>query len=178
MLRAHPSRRLAAVLAFVALLGAIALPIVAAAIWLFWGQLAPFASGNLQYAFDLASLSAAARLAGFGLFFIGAAIQAYGLLGLRQTFLEAAVGRSLSDRSVLGFRRFAWVSLVMVFFAIAQRTGLIVIFSMSDPAHEGALSIQLGSTELKALFMALLLVFVAHVFVEGKQAKDENEAFL
>ena len=67
---------------------------------------------------------------------------------------------------------------MMVFFGIIQRAGYIALFSVSDPDHLGRLDIQFGSTELKALFVGLLLVFVAYVFAEGKQAKDENEAFL
>ncbi|TQV84652.1 DUF2975 domain-containing protein [Exilibacterium tricleocarpae] len=170
--------RLAEFLALITLLAAIALPLSAAAIWLFWTKLAPFAAGNLGYAFDLTHLGVGARLAGFALALLGAVVQAYGLLGLRQTFQEAVAGRSLSARAVNGFRRFAWVTLAMVFIGIVQRTGWIVIFSLSDPTHQGTLDIRLGSEELQALFMGLLLVFVAHVFAEGKQAKDENAAFL
>ena len=172
------NHRMAVVMAHVTFAGAILLPLLAAAIWLFWDQLAPLASGNLQHAFDLTSLGIGARLTGFGLFLVGALVHAYGLLGLRQTFQEAALGRSLSAKSIAGFRRFAWVTLVMVFFAVLQRTGLILIFSLSDPAHQGALSFEVGTNELKALFIALLLVFVSHVFAEGKRAKDENETFL
>ena len=172
------NHRMAVVMAHVTLAGAALLPLLAAVIWLFWDQLAPLASANLQHVFDLTSLGVGARFAGFGIFFIGALVHAYGLLGLRQTFQEAAQQRSLSAKSINGFRRFAWVTLAMVFFGVLQRTGLIIIFSISDPAHQGTLSFEVGTNELKALFIALLLVFVGHVFADGKRAKDENEAFL
>lgn len=178
MTLARPSRRFATALAHITLAVAVALPTIAVIVWLFWDQLAPFAASNLPYAFDLTALGSGARLAGFFVLALGATIQAYGLLGLRQTFLAAAKGTSLSTRSVKGFQRFAWVSLIMVFFGIFQRTALIAIFSASDPTRQGALDIQLGSNELQALFMALLLVFVARVFAEGKLAKDEVETFL
>lgn len=171
-------QQLASILSIATLLGAFALPLMAVVIWLFWGQLAPYAAGNLQHAFNLSGLSVGGKLAGFTLSLIVAAIQAYGLLGLRATFLEAKAGNPLSERAINGFRRFAWVALVMVFMGIIQRTGLIVIFSLSDPVHQGMLDIKVGSNELKALFMGLLLVFVAYVFAEGKRAKDENETFL
>ncbi|MEP3245370.1 MAG: DUF2975 domain-containing protein [Sneathiella sp.] len=176
-LNSHPNR-FAVFLAQVTLLGVIALPLSAVAIWLFWDQFANLAIGNLQHPYDVTDLSLEARLAGCALFLFGACLQAYGLLGVRQTFLEAAKGNALSARSVEGFRRFAWVSLSMVFVGIAQHTGLIILFSLSDPAHQGALSVQVGSEEVKALFMALLLVFIAHVFAEGRSAKEENETFL
>lgn len=172
------SQQLANILSRATLLGAFALPLITAAIWVFWAQLAPHAAANLQHIFDLSSLSIGERFAGFTLSLIGAVIQAYGLLSLRTTFLEAKAGNPLSEKAIHGFRRFAWVVLVMVLIGIIQRTGLIVIFSLSDPAHQGRLDVQFGSNELKTLFMGLLLVFVAHVFAEGKRAKDENETFL
>ncbi len=174
----NTSSRLATFLSYITLIAAIALPVAAAAIWLFWNELATYATGNLQLVYDVRGLGVGARFAGFALFLASAAIQAYGLLGLRQTFLEAAEGRTYTASALNGFRRFAWVSLIMVFVGIVQQTGLIVILSLSDPSHQGALSVQFGTSELKALFMGLLLVFVAHVFAEGKQAKDENDAFL
>lgn len=178
MANIQPSSRLSAFLAVATLLGAIALPLMTIAIWLFWDQLAPLAAGNRGITADLTSLSAGARFTGFGLFMAGAALQSYGLLGLRRTFLEAANGRSLSTNAVNGFRRFAWVSLIMVPIGIVQQAGLSVIISLNDPTPGGSLSLQLGTPEISRFFMALLLVFVAHVFAEGKQMKDENEAFL
>ena len=173
-----PTRRLATFLSHITLIAAIILPVAAALIWIFWNDLAPYAAKNLHHVYDVSSLGLGTRLAGFVLFLIAAIIQAYGLLGLRRTFLEAARGHPYSDRAIGGFKRFAWVSLIMVLVGIIQHTGLIMILSLSEPSHQGALSIQFGSNELKALFMGLLLVFVAHVFSEGKQAKDENETFL
>lgn len=173
-----PPRRLAATMAFLTLVTVVALPAASMVIWLFWQSLAIHLAGGSAYGYDLTNLSAAARFAAFGLFFLGALVQAYGLLGIRRTFLEAAAGRSYSDRALGGFRRFAWITVVMVFVGIIQQTGLVAILSISDPARPGALSIQLGSEEVKALFMGLLLVFVARIFGEGKRAKDEIETFL
>ncbi len=178
MTQAPVSGRFATALAMLTLFGAVAMPVTAALIWLFWDHLAPLASAGLPRAYDVTSLGAGARLAGFGLSLLGAAVQSYGLLGVRRTFLEAAAGRPLSAPAVGGFRRFAWVSLTMVFVEVVQRTGLIAIVSASDPNFRGALSIEVGTNELGGLFMGLLLVFVAHIFAEGKRASDENAAFL
>ncbi len=169
---------LARILSYFTLTGAVALPLIAVCTWIFWDTLAPMASGNLQHVFDVKGLSAGERIAGFTVSMLGAAIQAFGLLALRSTFREAAAGRPLSAKAIKGFRHFAWITLVMVFVGIAQYTGLVAILSLSDPAHPGMMEIKVGSNELKALFLGLLLVFVAHVFAEGKRAKDENETFL
>lgn len=165
-------------LSVLALITAVLLPMSAIGIWLYWDQLAPLAAGNLNDEFDLQALSTLERMAGFSVSIAGAMIQAYGYLGLRQTFREAAVGRALSELSIRGFRRFAWITLISVLVGVIQRTLWIVIFSISDATQDDRIDIQLGSGELKALFVGLLLVFVAHVFVEGKRAKDENDSFI
>jgi len=172
------NQKLAKTLSVVTLLGAFALPLIAVIVWLLWDQFAPYAAGYFPQAYDLTGLTTGERFVGFALLFIGAIIQAYGLLGLTTTFREAANGNPLSERAINGFRRFAWITLIMVVIAIIQRTGLIAILSLSDPAYQGRLDIQFGSNELKGLFIGLVLVFVAHVFAEGKRAKDENETFL
>jgi len=177
MLRPQNTNRLASVLARFTLLAAIALPVAAAAIWIFWDKLAVHTTGNFKHIYDVTALGSGARFAGFALFLAVAIIQVYGLLGVRRTFLEAAQGRAYSSRAINGFKRFAWISLIMVFVAVLQRTVLILIISLSDPSQQGAFSIQFGTSEIKALFMGLLLVFVAHVFSQGKDAKDENDAF-
>lgn len=172
------TEQLAGILAYVTLISAAALPLIAVMIWLFWNDFAALATGQYAGVYDVTSLGIGARLSGFALSLAGAVVQAYGLLGLRRTFLEAATGHALSDQAVDGFRRFARISLIMVFVGLIQETGLIIILSISDPELPGAFSIQFGTDELKALFMALLLVFVAHVFSEAKRAKQENDSFL
>jgi hypothetical protein len=165
-------------MAMAALAGAFALPVMTVIVWAAWDVLAPLAARDLRFAFDLAALSPAGRGLGFALSLLSAGIWSWGLLGLHRTFREAAAGRALSIRAVDGFGRFAWVSLVMVFVGIAQRTGLIVIFSVSDPSVPGQLSITVGTPEIARFFQALLLVFVAQVFREGQRLREENEGFL
>ena len=172
------NEKYSSILAHLTLFGAIACPVFAIGVWIYWDQLALVAFADLVPGFNLAGLSTGERVVGCGLTLTGALIRSYGLLGLRQTFMQATSGTVLSEKGLQGFRQFAWVTLIMVLFGIVQRTGLIMLFSLSDPAHQGRLDIQLGSDELGAFFIGLLLVFVARVFAEGKQAKDENDTFL
>lgn len=166
------------IFAKVTLLGALIFPLLSFLIWGFWDQFSTLIARSLNYAFDLNLLTTTDRLLGFVVSLIGALIQSYGLLGLRKTFLQAANGHALSFEAINGFRRFAWVTLIMVFVSIIQRTAYIAIFSTSDPAFQGMLEIQLGSPELNGLFIGFLLVFVSLVFDEGKKSKEENDAFL
>lgn len=168
----------ARILAAISLVGACVLPAMAVTIWVFWETFAELAAGNLQHQYDLMNLTVTAKLCGFGVSLVGALIQSFGLLSLRKTFLQAAAGDPLSADALLGFRHFAWVTLIMVPVGVLQNTALVLIFSVSDPTHQGRLEILMGSDEAKALFFGLLLVFVAHVFAVGKAAKDENDSFL
>lgn len=176
-MRSEPSK-FAGILAQLTLVGAIALPSTVFIVWAFWDQLAPLATQGAAGIYDPTQLGLLARLGGFAIFFIAALIQAYGLLGLRETFLEGAAGTPLSARAVNGFRRFAWVSMILVFVGMLQHTVLILLLSVSDPSQMGALSIQFGSKELGALFTALMLIFVAHVFSIGQRANEENQSFV
>jgi hypothetical protein len=175
--RPAPSR-LAGILAVVTLIAAIVQPVFTTLVWLFWDAFAGPASANLHGALDVTMLGMGGRLAGFCVSFVGALAGAYGLLGLRQTFLEARDRRAFSAKSLQGFRRFAWVSLFLAFYGIIQHAALFAIFSISDPSQPAGLSMRLGTPELKAIFSALLLVFVAGVFAEAKRIKDENDSFL
>lgn len=178
MEKQKPGRRFAQVMALITLIAAIALPIVAAVIWIFLDRLAPIVDWNVGGRFNLAEVGTGGRIAGFLVSFAGAGIQSFGLLSLRRTFLEAAADRALSQTAVMNFRRFAWVAMAMVFIGIAQKTAYILIFSVSDPGQPNQIAIGFGSNELAALFTAALLVFAAHVFAAGRRADEENAAFL
>ena len=170
--------KLALVLAQLSLIAALLIPLFSVSVLIFW-EFYVTASLSPQVAqFDLLNMSFGVKIAVFALSLVGALLQAYGLLGLRNTFLEAAENRALSAKAVGGFRRFAWLTLAMVFYGIFHHSALIVVLSLADPFSPGQLSISLGSNEAKALFLGLLLVFVAQVFAQGREAVEENQAFV
>jgi len=171
-------QKFANALAQLTLMAAIIFPLISVVTWVFWSHFAPIVSDNIENVFDLGSLTTGEQMIGFTISIIGAVIQSYGLMGLRQTFQQAAKGNAMSEKAISGFRRFAWVTLTLVFIGIIQKAGFILLFSLSDPAHPARLHFEIGSAESKSLFLGLLLVFVAQVFAEGKRAKDENETFL
>ena len=166
--------QLARFLALLALMGAALLPVVSILIWVFWDMLSPLVTAQLMHQLDTSALTVTDKLICTAISLVGAALGAFGLLRVRNTFLEAAAGRPLSRDSVLGFKQFAWISVLLVPVGVLQKTGYIVVFSMADPASEGMLSIQFGSLELNALFTALVFLFVAHVFAAGQRAEEEN----
>lgn len=169
------SQRFAGLMAFITLLGAFLVPVFTVLAWLVLDSMNGFVADFPRY---VPPVSAWGQVAGLILATSGAVLQAYGLLGLRRTFLEAAAGRWLSIPAVLGFRRFAWVSVAMVFFSIVRESAYSMIFSWHNPPGSRVMTITFGSEQLAALFTALLLVFAAHVFAAGREVEEENRAFL
>lgn len=163
--------RFASAMAIFVVIGIVAVLVIGPVTWLFFieqaaNRFAPPLAGT-AFPFDL-------RLAGAAIALAGGLPRAYGLLGLRRTFLEARAGRALSEAAVLGFRRFARVEFAMVPVGVLQATGYGLVVSMAQPGAERALSLTVGTPQLTALFLALLLLFTAEVFAEGKRAVDEN----
>lgn len=127
---------------------------------------------------QIAALSEGQRAAGLSVSLIGALLQAVALWLLRQTFLEGARGEWFSLKAVRSFRRFAWLLLILVFVGIFQATAISVIASADNPPGEHSISIGVGSREMGALFNALLMLFVAQMFAAGREADEENAAFI
>ncbi|MDA4844576.1 hypothetical protein [Hoeflea poritis] len=182
-----PAKRiytLARVLAVATTVGMVLLPLLTALVWgaALVGTLPQWLAmehlGDPAGTVDLTTTSPFAKLLALSVEMIGVLIFVYGLAGLRRTFVESARGRWFSSVSISGFRRFAWVSLAMVFVEIVQQSAMSVIMSVGTPGLQNQLSITFGSLELAKLFTALLFVFVAQVFVAGKAVDDENAAFI
>lgn len=144
-------------------------------IWLFFIDWAAAANG---FRVQPQSFSMDLRLAGAFIALVGGIVRAFGLLGLLQTFTEAASDRPLSERAVVGFRRFARMELLMVPIGIVQLAAFGYVVSLADNVEGGSVPIRFGTPELGAFFIALLLVFAAEVFAQGKRAADENASFL
>ncbi|MEM6682350.1 MAG: hypothetical protein AAF607_08915 [Pseudomonadota bacterium] len=153
------------------------MPIIAVTTWLFWDTLAP-QTPVAATGLDVTALDLTGRVIGFSVSMVLALIHSYGLLGLAQTFAQGALGNALSAQSIAGFKRFTWTALALVPAKIAQQTFLILLVSLSDTASPGQIAVRIGSPEISAGFTAILLVFVAQVFVQGHAAEEENKAFL
>jgi hypothetical protein len=167
MLKHEGAKRLCRVLAGMSLIGMVAVPLIVAVIWL-----APSPVGIFPNA------DPALRLAAFGVAMASAAVRVAALWFLRRVFLEGAAGRWFSLPAVRNFRRFAWATLALVFIRIAEGSATSVILSLPNPPGERAFSIAAGSVDIGALFTALLMLFVAHIFVVGREADEEAAAFL
>jgi len=171
-------KSLARLLSVLTLLGAFLLPVESVISWVFFSEFHTLQLFDYVVNFDVETVSISARIVGGSLAVAMASIKAFGLISIRQTFLEAAQGRALSLRSVSYFRRFAMISVIVVILNVLQNSANSVILTWGQAVGERSLTITFGSAETQALFSALLFVFVTHVLAEGCKAKEDNAAFI
>ncbi len=187
--------RLPRVLAALAVLGVIVIPIVETAAWATIayaartppdGAAADAASAYFSQVASAWGISvpdpSQVSLLAIGVAWITAlafaAPMMVALWSVRRTFLESAEGRPFSDRSVASFRRFGWASLIAVLVAVVERSVHAVVISTLSPEIQNQLSVGVGSDDFARLFSALLLVAVAHMFAEGRRLAQDVEGLL
>lgn len=173
-----PMRSLTMVLTYATLILMVLAPLGSIAIWVFWDVWGYPEFSPLLPDHDLLNIDAATKAAGAAILLIGELIEAYGLFSLHKTFSEASKGRPLSVRSVNGFRRFAWVMLIMVPVLFAEESAVVWLLSATDPTQPQFLHFGLGTDAIGDLFWGLMFVVVAEIFAEGRLASEENDAFL
>ena len=173
--RYSPMTRFASIMAAATSIGIVAVLLFGPVLWLVFVDQPVGAMGEV---YENADFTMTDRLLGAGVALVGAVIRAYGLLGLRTTFLEARDGRPLSVASIHGLRRFARVEAIMVLVGALQAGLYGAIATAANDAVQNELAIRFGSAEAGALFIALLLTFAAQVMAEGQKAVQENAAFV
>ncbi|WP_027833750.1 hypothetical protein [Maritalea myrionectae] len=101
-----------------------------------------------------------------------------GFAGLRQTFDEAAAGRWLSAMSVAGFQRFAWANLALLVYEIFGGAFLVTYVRLQQVPNQISFMFGLTTEFFTALFIALAILVVAHIFAAGRNAYEENQTFV
>ena len=175
----HRFQQISSVLAVLALIAAIALPLKAAGLWLLWHENVSFTvTGESLYG-EGDPPSIRLRLIGLVAFVLVALVQAWGFLGLRTTFQEVAEDRVFSERSVQGFRLFAYTLLFAVFAESLTDAVFDAVRGFNSlQGASGSFSIDVSWPSLTEVFTSLLLVFVAHAFVVGERLQNEQDAIL
>ncbi len=117
----------------------------------------------------------------YSLWVVTAAYLSIGLTGvffLRRAFSNFAKGELFNLSNSRDLRRFSVLLFVQalatpIHFALAS-----IILSLSHPAGERMLSISVGSNELKAIGVAIVLWVMSDLLVEGSRLHAENEQFI
>ena len=181
------ARRLARFLAVLAGLGAVLNPIAVTALWgaRVFGTVNDAIARSAFYAitspepwFDATRAAPGALVAGWLVALVGVVPSVIALLCLRRSFLESAEGRPFSERSVTAFRRFAWASVAAVVVGGLANTAILPVVTGLSPDLQGELAISVSSQSIEKLFTALMLLALAHVFVEGRRMSDDVEGLL
>ncbi|GEM_PF-1459207 len=175
-------KRLCRVLAMLALAGMAAVPLVTLTVWWFPQLLsdevyATLGGSNVDPA-ALLALGPLQRITGMLVLLTGSGLQMAALWFLRRTFLEGAEGRWFSLAAVRNFRRFAWLSLVIVAVSVVQDSALSVITTIHLPPGQQMLVLSFGSNDFQRLFTGLVMLFVAHIFAAGREVDEENASFI
>jgi hypothetical protein len=101
-----------------------------------------------------------------------------GFMGLKQTFDEAAQARWLSEKSVAGFQRFAWANLALICYEVFGGAFLVTYIRLQQIPNQISFMFGLTTEFFTALFIALAILVVAHIFAAGKTAYEENQSFV
>ena len=172
------STRLAGVMAGLILIFVIVVMVGVISFGVFTQSMANLVPEDSPYKLDLSEMTLTLQASHFAVTVFPTAFSCWGFLGLRRTFLEASVGRTFSTAAVSGLRRFAFVSLVIVFIDAVFDPAATAILAQADPEGSAAFAVEFGADEAGALFNTLMIFFVCHVFVLAKRTQDENDAFI
>lgn len=169
---------LARILSVFLLIASILIPIAIAAFVIFGDSLELSLLGNQEISLQADDFSPMVR-AVLGLFAIGYLTPLLvGFFGLRQTFNEAAAARWLSEKSVSGFRRFAWANLALICYELFGGVFLETYVRLQQVPNQISFAFGLTTEVFTALFIALAMLVVAHIFAAGQSAYEENQSFV
>ncbi len=117
----------------------------------------------------------------YSLWALTAAYLSIGLVGLfflRRAFSNLAKGELFNLSNSRDLRRFSVLVFVQAL-ATPVHIGLAsVILSLNHPAGQRMLSLSVGTNELKAVGVALILWVMSDLLVEGSRLHAENEQFI
>lgn len=170
--------RLSSIASHVCIVMIFAIPLGLALMWANIEIFADAIMGQLGLPAPVDGFSPLTRFLGWLCTMIPGGIMVWGLSEVRRMLQETAAGHYFSLSAVCHFRRFSWAMLLYAGALPVQSAFLSVVLTMHNPPGERMLAIRLGTTELNALFVAILFVIIAHVLEEGRKIADENATFL
>ncbi len=170
-------RRLSRVMAALCLAAMVALPLL---LTLAWALLPALGPGWPPYAGLPIPPDPAVELmlAGYLVLLVPLAVLLRGVQRLRRLFQRYAAGEVFSTRTadcLAGFARavLLWAVLQPVASALAG-----MLLTLDNPPGERALALSLGTGELGAVAIALVLLVIARVLREASRLAEENAAFV
>jgi len=178
-------KKLSKVLRFIAAIAMISTPVLVAMFWINQGQpfapwlkidLLPEGLAHQEYLRPIADLKPIFRLAGFLVSLIPAGITVMVCFYLSQLFAIFEKMEFFSEASVGSIRKIGWTLLIgqMIHpFYVALMT---LVLSISNPAGERFIAVELGAAELKMIAIAAGIILISWIMDEGRKLQEENAA--
>lgn len=172
--------RLSTVMAWLATLGAILIPVVVAACFLFPGQGTDWMMFRLSHTGVevTQSIGVFYRVVALALYLIPTGFEIWALWSLRRLFLLYTEGEVFSPGAIAALNHVA----AGLFWSVI--TGLVieapVSLALSWPQGHGhrEISIGFGSNDVLWLFVAGSVLAIARVMAEARRVADENASFV
>ena len=117
----------------------------------------------------------------YAVWVVTAAYVCVGLVGLyflRRAFANFASGEFFTAANSQDLRRFSILLFAQALATPVHQSLMSVLLSLNHPAGQKMLSITIGSNELKAIGVALVLWVMSDLLVEARRLHFENEQFV
>ncbi len=102
----------------------------------------------------------------------------FGLYFLRRAFFNFAKGELFNPANSRDIRRFSMLLFAQALVTPVHMSLMSVLLSLNHPVGQKMLSISIGSNELKAIAVALVLWVMSDLLVEGCKLQTENRQFV
>jgi hypothetical protein len=170
--------RLSTVMAWVAMLGAILLPSIAAACFLFPGSGTDWLMFRLSHtgAEVTAQIPLQYRAIALLLNYVPIGFEVWALLALRRLFLLYAHGEVFSEGALKALNRVAAGLFWSVVSGFVVQAPISLALTWPNAKHE--ISLGFGSDDVMWLFIAGAVLVIARVMTEARRVADENASFV
>jgi len=172
--------RLSKTMAWLATLGAILLPVVAAACFLFPGRLTDWTVFRLTHTgvAVTAQIPQTYRALALALYLIPTGFEVWAMWSLRRLFLLYAKGEVFSQSAIAAINHVAAGLFWSVIAGLLLEAPVSLALSWPQGHGHRAISIGFGSDDLLWLFVAGTVLAIARVMAEARRVADENAGFV
>jgi hypothetical protein len=151
------------------------MPAVTALVWLFINRLPETMYRNMLPYFVSVPLPASARLMGFAVVMIPTGVAMFGLFYVMKLFQLYEQGQIFQLANVRCFRNLSRVLIWWFIAGIIHKSLLSVALTLHNPPGQRMLTLELGSPDLTALLVGVILAVISWVMEEGRKLQEDQD---
>ena len=152
-----------------------AMPLVNALVWVFINDFPEAMHRNMLPYFVAVPLPVSARVMGFAVSMIPTGIAMLGAFHLMRLFRLYQQGSIFRPSNVRCFKSLSRVLIWWFAAGIVQRTLMGIVLTLHHPPGQRILTISLGSPDLTALLLGIILAIIAWVMEEGRKLQEDQD---